>query len=107
MYEIEKNKDNSLIFETFKNKLKKQIKFPWKVPDSSLFIQGNGVKLMFVAEIKALFAKYFQKDKSQFSHFTNYLFCFFVTDYPIFWQLLMDIIFGYPLIEQFDTIWQA
>ena len=23
------------------------------------------------------------------------------------WQSLIDIIFGYPLIRQFDTIWQA
>ena len=61
--------------------------------------------------------KYFQKDKSQFSQctvqliytmFSNiFLFLFFVTNYPISWQLLMDIIFDYPLIGQFDTIWQA
>ena len=28
----------------------------------------------------------------------------FVTNYPVSWQLLMDIIFSYPLIGQFDTI---
>ena len=31
-------------------------------------------------------------------------FLVFVANYPISWQLLMDIIFGYPLIGQFDTI---
>ena len=68
---------------------------------------------MFAAETKALFAKYIQKDKSQFSQCTvqltytmfDKLFILdFVTNYPISWQLLMDIIFGYPLIGQFDTI---
>ena len=69
---------------------------------------------MFGAETKAFFAQYFQKDQSQFSQCTVQLiyimsskffliFLVFVTKYPIFWQLLMDIIFGYPLIGQFDT----
>ena len=69
---------------------------------------------MFGAETKALFAKYFQKDKSQSSQWTvqliytfDKLFLFFVTNYPISWQLLMDIIFSYSLIGQSDTIWQA
>ena len=68
---------------------------------------------MFGAEAKALFAKYIQKDKSQFSQctvqliytmFDKLFILFFVTNYPISWQLLMDIIFGYPLNGQFDTI---
>ena len=68
---------------------------------------------MFGAETKAFFAKYFQKDKYQFSQctvqliyttFDKLFILVFVTNYPISWQLLMDIIFGYPLIGQFDTI---
>ena len=68
---------------------------------------------MFGAEAKALFAKYIQKDKSQFSQctvqliytmFDKLFILVFVTNYPISWQLLMDIIFGYPLNGQFDTI---
>ena len=68
---------------------------------------------MFGAEAKALFAKYIQKDKSQFSQCTVQLIytmfdklftLVFVTNYPISWQLLMDIIFDYPLNGQFDTI---
>ena len=68
---------------------------------------------MFGAETKAFFAKYFQKDKYQFSQCTVQLICttfdklfilVFVTNYPITWQLLMDIIFACPLIGQFDTI---
>ena len=68
---------------------------------------------MIGAETKALFAKYFQKDKYQFSQCTVQLICttfdklfilVFVTNYPITWQLLMDIIFGCPLTGQFDTI---
>ena len=58
---------------------------------------------MFGAETKALFAKYFQKDKSQFSTFDKLLILVFIANYLISWQLLMDIIFGYPLIGQFDT----
>ena len=67
---------------------------------------------MFGAETKAFFAKYFQKDKYQFSQctvqliyttFDKLFILVFVTNYPISWQLLMDIIFGYPLIGQFDT----
>ena len=58
---------------------------------------------MFGAETKALFAKYFQKVKSQFSTFDKLLILVFIANYPISWQLLMDIIFGYPLIGQFDT----
>ena len=58
---------------------------------------------MFGAETKALFAKYFQKDKSQLSTFDKLLILVFIANYPISWQLLMDIIFGYPLIGQFDT----
>ena len=64
---------------------------------------------------KALFAKYFQKVKRQFTQCTAQLIqayttfdklfiLVFVTNYPISWQLLMDIIFGYSLIGQFDTI---
>ena len=41
-------------------------------------------------------AKYFQKDKSQFSTFDKLFILVFVTNYPISWKLLMDIIFGYP-----------
>ena len=68
---------------------------------------------MFGAERKALFAKYFQKDKSQFSlctvqviyaTFDKLFILVFVTNYPVSWQLLMGVIFGYPLIEQSDTI---
>ena len=68
---------------------------------------------MFGADAKALFAKYIQKDKSQFSQctvqliytmFDKLFILVFVTNYPISWQLLMDIIFGYPLNGQFDTI---
>ena len=68
---------------------------------------------MFGAEAKALFAKYIQKDKSQFSQctvqliytmFDKLFILVFVTNYPISWQLLMDIIFGYTLNGQFDTI---
>ena len=68
---------------------------------------------MFGAEAKALFAKYIQKDKSQFSQctvqliytmFDKLFILVFVTNYLISWQLLMDIIFGYPLNGQFDTI---
>ena len=68
---------------------------------------------MFGAEAKALFAKYIQKDKSQFSQctvqliytmFDKLFILVFVTNYPISWQLLMDSIFGYPLNGQFDTI---
>ena len=68
---------------------------------------------MFGAEAKALFAKYIQMDKSQFSQctvqliytmFDKLFILVFVTNYPISWQLLMDIIFGYPLNGQFDTI---
>ena len=58
---------------------------------------------MFGAETKALFAKYFQKDKSQFSTFDKLLILVFIANYPISWQLLMDIVFGYPLNGQFDT----
>ena len=82
---------------------------------------------MFGADTVALFAKYclkfdftclnkyFQKDKkvnflsalaSSFKlPLTIFcLFLVFVTNYPTSCQLLMDIIFGYPLIGQFDTI---
>ena len=68
---------------------------------------------MFGADAKALFAKYIQKDKSQFSQctvqliytmFDKLFILVFVTNYPISWQLLMDIIFGYTLNGQFDTI---
>ena len=67
---------------------------------------------MFGAEAKAFFAKYFQKDKYQFSQctvqliyttFDKLFILVLVASYPIFWQLLMDIIFGYPLIGQFHT----
>ena len=68
---------------------------------------------MFGAERKALSAKYFQKDKSRFSPctaqviytmFDKLFILVFVTNYPVSWQLLMDVIFGYPLIGQSDTI---
>ena len=68
---------------------------------------------MFGAGTKALFATYFHKDKSQFSQctvqliytmFDKLFILIFVTNYPISWQLLMGIIFGYPLIGQYDTI---
>ena len=68
---------------------------------------------MFGADAKALFAAYFQIDKSQFFQCIVqliYTTCHklfvlvFVTNYPISCQLLTDIIFGYPLIGQFDTI---
>ena len=67
---------------------------------------------MFEAEAKALFPNYFQKDKSQFSQCTLQLIyttfdklfrLVFVINYPTSWQLLMDIIFAYPLTGQFDT----
>ena len=66
---------------------------------------------MFRAETKALFAKFFQEDKSQFSQctvqiiytFDKLFILVFITDYPISWQLLMNIILGYPPIGQFDT----
>ena len=72
--------------------------------------------MMFVAEKRALFTKYcpdiwlhllkqiFPKRLKSLP-LTNYsLFIVFVIDCPISWELLMDIIFGYPLIEQFDAI---
>ena len=68
---------------------------------------------MFGAKAKALFAKYLQKDKSQLSQCTaQFIYTTFgklfilvlVTNYPISWQLLVDSIFGYPLIGQSDTI---
>ena len=71
---------------------------------------------MFGADKKASFANYFQKDKIQFSQCTvqfiyttpeKLFILVFVTNYIISWQLLMDIIIGYPLIGQFDTNWQA
>ena len=62
---------------------------------------------MFRAETKALFAKFFQEGKSQFSQCTvQIIYTFdklFILAYLISWQLLMNIIFGYPLIGQFDT----
>ena len=65
--------------------------------DSSLLIKDKEVKITFGADTKASFANYFQNRKIHFI-------LVFVTNYPISWQLLMDIIFGYPLIGQFDTI---
>ena len=68
---------------------------------------------MFGVDTKVLSVKYFQENKSQFSQctvqliyttFGNLFILVFVTNYPISWQLLMDIIFGYALIGQFDTI---
>ena len=58
---------------------------------------------MFGAETKVKFLS--ALFNSFILRLTNYL--VFVTNYPISWQLFMDIIFGYPLIGQFDTIWQA
>ena len=64
-------------------------------------------------ETKALLAKYFQKAKSHFSQctveliytmFDKLFILIFVTNYPISWQLLMGVIFSYPLIGQFDII---
>ena len=59
---------------------------------------------MFGAGTRALLAKYFRKDKSQFSTFDKLFILVFVTNYPISWESLMDNIFGYPLIGEFDTI---
>ena len=67
---------------------------------------------MFGAGTKASFANYFQKGKIQFSQctvklilgLTNYLFWFLLQNYPNSWQLLMDVIIGYSLTGQFDTI---
>ena len=70
---------------------------------------------MSEAETKALLAKYFQKAKSHFSQctveliytmFDKLFILIFVTNYPISWQLLMGVIFSYPLIGQFDIIRQ-
>ena len=56
---------------------------------------------------------FLQKEKSQFSQctvqliyntFDKLFILVFLTNYPISWQLLMDTIFGYPLIGQFDRI---
>ena len=44
--------------------------------------------------------KYFQK----LCYAWQIRFLVFVTNYPTSWQLLMDIIFVYPLTGQFDTI---
>ena len=38
---------------------------------------------MFGVEAKALFAKYFQKDKSQLSTFDKLFILVFVTNYPV------------------------
>ena len=71
---------------------------------------------MFPTETKASFAKYFQKDKSQFCQctvqliytmFEELFILVFLISYPISWQLLMDITFVYLLLVQFDTILQA
>ena len=70
---------------------------------------------MFGADKKASSANYFQ-DKIQFSQCTvqfiytkpeKLFILVFVTNYIIYWQLLMDIMIVYPLIEQYDTNWQA
>ena len=70
---------------------------------------------MFGAATEALFAKYFQ-DKRQLSQcivqliyttFNKLFVLVFATNFLISWQLLMDIIFGYHLIGQTDTIQQA
>ena len=67
---------------------------------------------MFGVETKALFTKYFRKNRCQFSQctvqliyttFDKLFILVLVASYPIFWQLLMDIMFGYPLIGQFHT----
>ena len=67
---------------------------------------------MFGADTRASFANYFQKGKIQLSQctvqliyttFDKLFILVFVTNYPISLQLLMDIIFDYPLIVQFDT----
>ena len=69
------------------------------MPDFSLLISYKGVKIMFGAEIKALLAKYFQKNFQLVCTMFDRLFILvFVTNYPLSWQLLMDILFGYPLI---------
>ena len=71
---------------------------------------------MFGAATEALFANYFQKDKRQLSQcivqliytiFNKLFVSVFATNFLISWQLLMDILFGYPLIGQTDTIRQA
>ena len=57
--------------------------------------------------------KYFQKlvfsvhCPAHLYYLWQIIFLVFVTNYPIYWQLLMDVMFGYPLIRQFITIWQA
>ena len=77
---------------------------------------------MFRADAKALFAKYCldiwlnlltqifsEGKKSVLSLRLPWEIIFilvFVTNYLISSQLLMDIIFGYPLIGQFGTTWQ-
>ena len=77
-------------------------------------------------EQKAFFAKYcldiwlhllkqiFSEGQNQFSHassfkplLTNYFHFVFFTNNPISNQLLMDVIFGYPLIGQFDITYQG
>ena len=51
---------------------------------------------MFGAEIKALLAKYFQKNFHLVCTMFDRLFILvFVTNYPLSRQLLMDILFGY------------
>ena len=63
---------------------------------------------------KALFARYFQKDKSQFFQctllliytFDNFFF-FFCYKLSTFLAIIDGYIFGCPLIGQSDIIWQA
>ena len=44
--------------------------------------------------------KYFQK----LYYVQQIIFLVFVTNYPISWQLMMNIVFGYPLLGQSDTV---
>ena len=75
------------------------------MPDFSLLTSYNRVKIIIGAETKALLAKCFQKDfQLVYTTFDKLFILVFVTNYPISWQLLMDTIFVYPLIGQFDTI---
>ena len=68
---------------------------------------------MFGACTKALFARYFQKDKSQCTvqliyAFDNFIFFFgFCYKLSTFFAIINGYIFGCPMIGQFDIIWQA
>ena len=85
------------------------------------------VKIIFGVDTKTLFAKYWldiwlhllkqifsEGQKSFFltqAHLRNLwqitFILVFLTNYPISNEILMDVIFGYPLIREFGTTWQA